>query len=369
MRQYLPLTDIVASLPPTVPFVGPETLARRSGRPLQVRIGANESPFGVSPVAAAVMRRAIDDLWMYNDPEAHELVEALAAYHAVAVSALHVGAGIDEILGDLVRIAANPGETVVMPLGSYPTFAYHVSGYGARLVEVPYVQDHVDLPGLAAAAQAEGARIVYLANPDNPMGTWRPADDVLRLLDELPNDCMLILDEAYADFAPAAAMGPMETRDPRFVRTRTFSKAHGMAGARVGYAITHNEVVVALNRIRNQFGVNRVAQGGAMASLADTEHVAHVVREVEVGRAEYVALAAELGLGHIESATNFVNIDLGSGARARATLAGLLERDVFVRMPGKPPGDRCVRVTVGTPKQRLDFAEAFRETLKDLAAA
>ncbi|HJP32788.1 MAG TPA: aminotransferase class I/II-fold pyridoxal phosphate-dependent enzyme [Candidatus Latescibacteria bacterium] len=363
MNPRLPLTDIVSSLPKTVPFVGPESLARSNGRPLRVRIGANESAFGVSPAAAEAMQSAVKDLWMYNDPEAHDLITALAAHHHVPTAELHVGAGIDEILGDLVRVLVSPGKAVVTSLGAYPTFNYHVNGYGGRLVEVPYVQDRADLVGLAQAAQEHGASIVYLANPDNPMGTWRVATDVVDLLACLPADCVLILDEAYADFSPAEAIPPLDTIDPRLVRTRTFSKAHGMAGARVGWAIAHAEVVAALNRVRNQFGVNRVAQAGALASLGDPEFIAGVVRQVEAGRREYGELAAELGLGHIESATNFVNIDLGSGERARATLTGLLQRDVFVRMPGKPPGDRCIRVTVGTPEQRDLFAEALRDTV------
>ena len=364
MRPRLPLTDLVKSLPREVPFVGPEALERRSGRLLQVRLGANESVFGVSPAAAAAMRKAVEDLWMYNDPEAHDLIAALALHHGVFAEELHVGAGIDEILGDLVRIFASPGDAIVTSLGSYPTFNYHVRGYGARLEEVPYVQDHTDLSGLVRAAHDTGARIVYLANPDNPMGTWHSGDDVLGLLGQLPDDCMLILDEAYADFAPPLAIPPMELADPCLVRTRTFSKAHGMAGARVGYAIADGEVVAALSRVRNQFGVNRVAQVGALASLGDAEFIAGVVRQVEEGRRDYAALAAGLGLGHVPTGTNFVNIDLGSGERARATLAGLLERDVFVRMPGKPPGDRCVRVTVGTPPQRAAFTEALRDTVE-----
>lgn len=367
MSPGLPLTDIVKKLPPFVPFVGPEALERRNGRPLQVRIGANESVFGMSPVAAAAIRKAIGDLWMYSDPEAHDLRAALAAHHAVSAAELHVGAGIDEILGDLVRIFANPGDVIVTSLGSYPTFNYHVSGYGATLVEVPYVQDHTDLHGLARAAQEHRARIVYLANPDNPMGTWRAAADVLDLLEQLPDDCMLVLDEAYADFAPAAAIPRMDTAQQRLVRTRTFSKAHGMAGARVGYAVAHGEVVATLNRVRNQFGVNRIGQVGALASLSDLPFIAHVVRQVEEGRQDYAALATQLGLAHVPSATNFVNLDLGSCERARATLEGLLERDVFVRMPGKPPGDRCVRVTVGTPPQRAAFADALRDTMGGLS--
>lgn len=363
MSARLPLTEVVRNLPPLVPFVGPESLERRSGRPLRVRVGANESPFGVSPAARVAMRLAVEELWMYNDPEAHDLTVALAQQHGVAPEAISVGAGIDEILGLLVRVFVEAGQPVITSLGSYPTFNYHVHGFGALLVEVPYVEDRVDFDGLAPAAQESGAHLVYAANPDNPMGTWRGADAVAGLLADLPADCVLILDEAYADFAPAAAVPVIDTGDRRLVRTRTFSKAHGMAGARIGYAIAHPEVVAALSLVRNQFGVNRVAQAGALASLGEPGFVADVVQQVEDGRQELAALAEELGLGHVPSATNFVNIDLGSGDRARATQAALLARDVFVRMPYRPPGDRCIRVTVGTPAQRQEFAEAFRDAV------
>ncbi len=362
----LPLTRVVRALPPLVPFVGPEALERRHGRPLRVRVGANESPFGVSPAARAAMRQAVDEVWMYNDPEIHDLIEALAAHHRVPPARVHVGAGIDEILGLLVRLFAEAGDPVVTSLGSYPTFNYHVHGYGARLVEVPYVDDRVDFAGLGDAARKSGAHLVYAANPDNPMGTWGTAEAALELLASLPAEAMLILDEAYSEFAPPAAVPAMDVSDRRLVRTRTFSKAHGMAGARIGYAIAHEEVVAVLDRVRNQFGVNRVAQAGALASLGEPQHVRGVVRQVRQGRGELAALAGELGLGHVESATNFVNLDLGCGERARAVQAALLGRGVFVRMPYKPPGDRCVRVTVGTPEQRSAFAHEFRAALSEV---
>lgn len=359
----LPLTPIIAQLPATVPFVGPEALERRNGRALKVRLGANESPFGVSPIAAAAMRDAVDEVWQYNDPEAHDLKAALAGVTGVDAGQVHVGAGIDEILGDLVRILASPGDAIVTSFGSYPTFNYHVQGYGARLIEVPYVDDAVDLEHLAGAAVEHAARLVYLANPDNPMGTWRSGADIAALLDQLPDDCVLLVDEAYADFAPPEAALP-DSEDPRLVRTRTFSKAHGMAGARVGYALGHVDLVGALNRIRNQFGVNRLAQVGALASLGDGAFLTDVVHQVAEGRQDMIALADELGLRHVPSATNFVNIDMGSGDAARSTLQKLLERDVFVRMPGRPPGDRCIRVTVGTAQQRADFAQALRDIVR-----
>ena len=258
----LPLTRVARALPPLVPFVGPEALERRHGRPLRVRVGANESPFGVSPAARGAMRQAVDEVWMYNDPEIHDLIEALAAHHRVPPARVHVGAGIDEILGLLVRLFAEAGDPVVTSLGSYPTFNYHVHGYGARLVEVPYVDDRVDFAGLGDAARKSGAHLVYAANPDNPMGTWGTAEAALELLASLPAEAMLILDEAYSEFAPPPAVPAMDVSDRRLVRTRTFSKAHGMAGARIGYAIAHEEVVAVLDRVRNHFGVNRVAQAG-----------------------------------------------------------------------------------------------------------
>jgi histidinol-phosphate aminotransferase len=209
---------------------------------------------------------------------------------------------------------------------------------------------------------------VYLANPDNPAGTWHTADDLQAFLEALPGDCLLLLDEAYIDFAPAQALLPIDASDPRVLRLRTFSKAHGMAGARIGYAIGNAETISAFEKIRLHFGVNLVAQAGALASLEDTSYLQAVVAEVEKGRQDYEKLAHSLGLATIPSATNFVSIDVGGPGRARALLAALAARDVFVRMPGAPPLDRCIRVTVGTPEQRELFATIMRQVWPTIAA-
>jgi histidinol-phosphate aminotransferase len=251
-----------------------------------------------------------------------------------------------------------------MSHGAYPTFAFHVSGFGGRLHTVPYQSDRNDPEALADAARAAGARLVYLSNPDNPTGSWISVDDLAALLVRLPPDCILILDEAYVEFAPAGAVPAIAAEDPRLIRLRTFSKAHGMAGARIGYGIAPAETVSAFDKIRHHFGVNRVAQEGALASLEDPAFVADVVRRVEAGRRDYARLAAELGLEALPSATNFVAIDMGSFERAKATLDALLDREaVFIRMPGVPPLNRCIRVTVGTEPERAAFAEALRRVL------
>ena len=169
-----------------------------------------------------------------------------------------------------------------------------------------------------------------------------------------------MLDEAYADFAPEGTLPAIDPEDPRIIRLRTFSKAHGMAGLRVGYAITRAETIRAFDKIRLHFGVNGIAQAGALASLGDRPYLESVVAAVAAGRQDYAQLARELGMTPLPSAANFVTMDTGGAERARALLAALADQDVFIRMPGAPPLDRCVRVTVGTPPERAKFAEVLR---------
>jgi histidinol-phosphate aminotransferase len=358
---------ILAGLPAVVPFVAPEALERRIGRRLRVRVGANESAFGPSPRAIAAMAEAARQVHWYNDPEGFALREALAQRHAVARDNVVLGAGIDDLLGLIVRAFIDPGDPVVMSQGAYPTFAFHVRGFGGRLATPPYRAFRNDPEALAETARREGARLVYLSNPDNPTGSWLGADLVWRLIERLPRGAVLALDEAYADFAPAAAIPRLDPEDPRVLRLRTFSKAHGMAGARIGYAIAPRETIGAFDKIRHHFGVNRLAQEGALASLGDAEHLAEVRRKVEEGRRDYEALAGELGFTPLPSATNFVAIDVGSAERARAILEALLEREqVFIRMPGAHPLDRCIRITVGTQEERREFAAALRRVVTRL---
>ena len=211
---------------------------------------------------------------MYGDPENHDLKQAIAARHGVTPGHVVVGEGIDALFGVVARLHVEPGTSVATSLGAYPTFAFHVAGNGGRLVTAPYRDDREDLDALLQRAAAERPRLVFLANPDNPMGSWWDGAAVQAFVAELAGDVLLCLDEAYADFAPAGALPPIDPEDPRVLRFRTFSKAHGMAGLRVGYALGAPEVVAAFDRVRNHFGVNRVAQAGALASLADEAHIA-----------------------------------------------------------------------------------------------
>ena len=368
-RQGAPFTRIVQEIPATVPFLAPEAIERRSGKALTLRLGANESAFGPSPLALEAMREAAAQVNWYGDPESYDLRMALAGRHGVGMENIVIGCGIDDLLELIVRTYLETGQTAVTSLGGYPTFAYHVAGYGGKLQRVPYRDDRNDLAGLAEAANRSQARIVYLANPDNPSGSWVTAEEIGSLVEALPEDCLLLLDEAYSDFAPENALLPVDVSDPRVIWARTFSKAHGMAGARIGYALAMAEIIAAFDKIRLHFGVNRVAQAGALASLQDTAHLESVVAAVAEGREEYATLAREMGFTPLPSATNFVTMDVGGVKRARALVAALAERGVFIRMPGAPPLDRCVRVTVGTPEERAEFAEILRAVWPQVAEA
>ncbi|PSM18089.1 pyridoxal phosphate-dependent aminotransferase [Nitratireductor sp. StC3] len=351
------LTPLAQSLPATVPFVGPETQERARGAPFRARLGANESGFGPAPSVIEAMTRAAGLAWRYCDPENFDLKQALAAQLGVAPDTIAVGEGIDGLLGLVVRLFAAPGATVVTSLGAYPTFNYHVAGFGARLVTVPYRDDREDLDGLAEAVRRENASLCYLANPDNPMGTWWDAEAVMRFIEALPEHTMLVLDEAYGETAPAGTLPPLDVERPNVLRMRTFSKAYGLAGLRCGYAIGEREQIRAFDKVRNHFGVNRMAQAAALAALADRAWLNSVVGEVAAARDRIAAIAAENGLAALPSATNFVTIDCGrDGAYAHKVMAALLGAGIFVRKPMAPGLDRCIRVSTGPEAELALFA-------------
>ncbi|WBU56898.1 pyridoxal phosphate-dependent aminotransferase [Paracoccus sediminicola] len=363
--RFAPLPD---SLPATVPFIGPETQERQRGAPYDARLGANENGFGPSSRAVEAMRQAAAEVWKYGDSDSHELRSALAAHHGVAPENIMIGEGIDGLLGLLVRLIVAPNDSVVTSDGAYPTFNYHVAGFGGVLHKVAYRDDREDPEALLTRAAETDARLIYLANPDNPMGSWHEAQVIEAMLERLPRDTLLVLDEAYAEFAPDRAIPRIDPADERVIRMRTFSKAYGMAGARIGYAIGAPALIDGFDRIRNHFGVNRVAQAGALAALGDTGWLAHIRQEVETARQRIAGIAAENGLVALPSATNFVAVDCGhDGEFSRKLLRALDSGGIFVRMPSVAPLDRCIRVSCG-PEADLDaFARALPQALRDAA--
>ncbi len=358
MKNDPRLTALAASLPDTVPFVGPETQERAANRPFDARLGANELGFGPSPKAISAMQSAAIDAWMYADPENHDLKMALAAHHSVSPDNIAIDAGIDTLLGILVRLLVDAGTDVVTSAGAYPTFNYHVAGFGGVLHQVPYIDDHEDPAALLEKVKQTGAKLVYLANPDNPMGTLQSAGSVEHMVEQLPNDCLLILDEAYGEFAPSGDLPTIQVDDPRIIRMRTFSKAYGLAGARLGYALGHTDLIRSFNKVRNHFGMCRISQAGALAALEDQEYLEQTLEKVAISKETIASIARDNGLMPLPSATNFVAIDCGGdGAFARAIVTELAKRRIFIRMPFVAPQDRCIRISCG-PQDELDALAA-----------
>ncbi len=361
----------IQALPDTVPFVGPETLERQLGKPFVARIGANESAFGMSPQASLAINNAAQARgcsW-YGDPENFDLRTLLAEKHQIPMDNVCVDAGIDSLIGLSIRLFIEPGASVVSSLGAYPTVNYHVNGFGGTIHSVPYKDNHEDPVALVECAHASRARLVYLANPDNPMGTCLHPDAIMHMLDTLPNHCILMLDEAYVEFMEHTPVLPINIKDPRLIRFRTFSKAYGMAGLRIGYVMGHRDTIAGFNRIRNHFGVNRMAQLAAVASLKDDEFLANVKQQVDEGRQRIYALADALSLSYLPSSTNFVAVDAGSTDSANGLINSLARAGVFMRKPGVEPQSQYIRVGVGTSEEHQHLEQVFPELVRAIQAA
>ncbi|EAU42596.1 histidinol-phosphate aminotransferase [Fulvimarina pelagi HTCC2506] len=350
------------------PFTGPETLERRNGQAFATRLGANESVFGPSPKTIEAMARVAADSWMYGDPEQFELREALAEKHGLAAKNIICGVGIDGLLRDLLSVACAPGSRVLTSLGAYPTFGYFATAAGAAIETVPYTADfRQNWQRLTERAQELRPKVLYLTNPDNPTGSYHDAGSLQTVLADVPDDTIVALDEAYCDFAPAEAIPPADLVRPNLLRFRTFSKAYGMAGARIGYVIGDPYAIAQFDKVRDHFAVTRLSQAGAIAALADVDHLKRTIAEVAKAREQLAQVAENLGFAALPSATNFVAIDLGKGGEDCRKIAEDIERrGVFVRRPATEFLNRTLRVTAGTATDIERFGKALRSAVNRL---
>jgi histidinol-phosphate aminotransferase len=359
------LSAIAATLSETIPFTAPEEIERRTGVPIRGRLGANESGFGPSPRVVAAMADAAPQMWRYCDPTNYELRKAIAKHLGVEAENVIVGEGADGLQRTAIQLLFSPGDIGVTSHGTYPGL-YHAMLCGGGIETVPYEGLRESIEGLLEAAHRLRPKAVYVCNPDNPIGTCWSAEETQRFIREFPSDTMLLLDEAYCELAPSGVIAPLDTTQPNVLRFRTFSKAYGLAGLRVGYAIGEASIIRAFDRARLHFGVNRMAQTAALAALGDQDWVREVVARNVRARERIYDIAQANGLASVPSATNFVAIDCGrDGAYALRVLRALEQRGVFTRKPGVPPLDRFIRVSTG-PDDELDvFAEELPRALRD----
>ena len=350
---------IVAKLSDTIPFIAPAELERQGGFTFLARLGANESVFGPSSMAIEAMKRAAENPQWYGDPLSHDLRQELASKHGLTQDHFVVGSGIDGMFGHIASAFLEPNDAVVTTLGSYPTFNYFIDAVGAQLIQVPYDQTEVNLKQLALAAIESNAKAVYIANPDNPSGHFHPKPAIEEFLKALRENILVILDEAYVDFEE-----PYEITDPRLIRLRTFSKAYGLAGTRVAYAMGDPETIQPLNRIRPHFEVNLVAQAGALASLRDKDFIPNIRKRNTQAKQHLTQILEQNGFKTLPSSTNFVLGNAGTKERAEEIVLMLREKRIFIRKPGLPPLDHYIRITVGNPQDHEVLSKALKEIVQ-----
>ena len=340
-------------------------LRKRFGSVL-AELGSNENPLGPSPRAVAAIQAALPEVLRYPDPKGGALKSALAAHLRVEPPQITLGNGSHELLMLIAQCFADASVSIAFSEFGFAVFPIATAASGAQAIRVPALpRDHAvmplghDLDAITAAVRAD-TRIVYLANPNNPTGTWFDDDALERLLGQVPETTLVVVDEAYHEYVTAArASGALQflARFPNLVVTRTFSKAHALAGLRVGYAVGAPEVAAVLERLRESFNVSGLALAAAEAALGDQEHVARA-RTWNLAEREWLADRVRArGLHVLPSQTNFVLIDF---ARDAAPIeSALFERGVIARPMGGYGLPQCLRVSVGSRSENERLLEAL----------
>ena len=341
--------------------------AQQESRVNCIKLASNENPFGPSPKAVAAMRAALAEANFYPDNDASDLRQKLADLHHVQPDQIVPTAGSTALLGIIARTLLSPGLNAVTGERSFIVYPIATQAAGGRLIKVPMRNDGFDLDAVAAAID-RNTRIIYLSNPNNPTGTIVNTDVLDRFLGKVPGHVIVILDEAYYDFAQYfAGFRRVEySHSLDYVRQgltvvvlRTFSKAHGLAGVRVGYGIGPAELMSNFARMRTTFSLSSVAQAAALAALDDDTHIQKALINNADQAQRLTDSLAELGYRVVPTWANFLYCELGEDAGAVADQ--MQAEGVIVRPLGPWGAATAIRVTVGTPEQNDVFLKAFRK--------
>lgn len=354
----------LASIPVYVPGKPIEEVAREFGLDPSgvIKLASNENPLGPSPKALEAMQRVIHQLHLYPDGNAFYLKQKLAQFLGVTPQHLSLGNGSNEILEFLGHAFLRPGDEVVVSQYCFAVYPIVAALFGAKLVTVPARDLAADIPAMIAAI-TPNTRMLCLANPNNPTGTLTSRSDIDRLLAAVPPHVLLVMDEAYVEFldSPIDCL-PLIRRGerPNLVVTRTFSKIFGLAGLRLGYAIAVPEVIGHLEKVRQPFNLNAIAQAGALAALEDDEHLARTKSNNRSGLAYFQSALSALGLPFIPSHANFVLAQVGDGL---AVFRALQRKGIITRPMGSYELPAWLRISVGTPEENRRCIHALSEVL------
>lgn len=340
-----------------------EDVQRELGLDDVLKLASNENPLGPSPRALQAIREALGGLHRYPDGGCRALRQGLSRRLGVRPEELCFGNGSNELLELVTRAFLGPGDEVVMGHPAFLVYRSVCQAVGGRIREVHLKDFTHDLRGMRQAV-SNRTKMVFLGNPNNPTGTCVSPAHLHDFVRELRADVILVVDEAYREYVPRYLRPDVlrHIRDGRYVLTlRTFSKAYGLAGLRIGYGIAPAEMVAILNRVRQPFNVNALAQTAALAALEDTAHLEETLRITEAGRRSLQSSLDELGLSHVPSVTNFVLVDVE--VEGKAVADALLRKGVIVRSMEAYGLPTQIRVTVGTPRENARAIQALAEVV------
>lgn len=348
---------------PYVPGKPAEELERELGIPKAIKLASNENPLGPSPKAVAAIREALGDLHRYPDGACTALTVKLAERFRVGPQQVVVGNGSDELITLAARAFLEPGDEVVVAEPTFLIYRIAAQVAGVRVRAVPLRSFRYDLPAMRRAVSGR-TKLVFVANPDNPTGTYQTRAELETFLSDLPERTVLFLDQAYAECveAPDYPEGRDYLERHAVIVTRTFSKAYGLSGIRVGYGLAPRQLADALHRVREPFNVNRLAQVAAAAALDDAEHLEATRRLLTEQKPVLYSALRELAFEPIPSAANFILFR--AGARAGRIAEALLRRGIIVRHMKAWKLPEHIRVTVGTPEENAAFIQALKEVAK-----
>ncbi len=361
----LPLSSFLKTLPTYQPGRPIEEVARELGLPADtiIKVASNENPFGPSPLALAALQKALPTINLYPDGNAFYLKQKLAAKLGVEPANLILGNGSNEIIEFVSHALLAPGTNIVVSQYCFAIYPIVAKMMGAEVVTVPAKAYGHDLPAMLKAIN-KWTRIVFVANPNNPTGTLASREDLIKFVNEVPDEVLLVLDEAYIEFLDDAVdLIPLIRLGARknLILMRTFSKIYGLAGLRIGYGIAETTLAAALEKVRQPFNVNLLAQTGALAALDDDAHV-RTTRLNNFAGLEFFAKAfRSLNLEYVPSHANFVLVRVGAGQKVFEAMQKL---GVITRPMGGYQLPEWIRVSVGTRQENERCLEALKASLR-----
>lgn len=367
--MQLPVPQHIAAIVPYPPGKPMDELEREYGVTNAIKLASNENPWGPSPKAVEAIGRMLANLHRYPDGSSYYLTEAVAKWVGSTAGEIVLGNGSNEVIEFLVKAFVGTGDRVITSHPSFLMYQKFVQVRGGENVIIDLKEMRHDL-GAIAAAVTEQTRLIFIDNPNNPTGTLISREEFDRFLRSLPQSVIVVVDEAYVDFVDPAEridiLGYIRACEhiPAVVSLRTFSKAFGLAGLRVGFGIMHREVASLLHRVRQPFNINLPAQAGALAALDDLDHYQRTLNGTAAGRAWLSAEVARLGCTPYPSHTNFFLIDVKGDATQ--LYEAMLYKGVIVRSMKAYGYPDFIRITVGTEAENQRFVRALADCLRDL---